>query len=312
MISEFALIDSFLARFQRAKAVLGPGDDCAVVKVRGELCVTTDALVQGVHFNDAFSPEDIGHKALAVNLSDLAAMGAKPVWFLCAIAMPRETSPRFLDRLADGMAALARAHRVSLVGGNFTAASELSITITAAGEVAPGKALLRSGGRDGDLLYVSGALGDALLGFERFGGKGRNPLAVRQRRPTPRIALGRIAARFASAAVDLSDGLGQDLGHLCRASKVGARIELEALPVSPAATRAVGRARALEAAARGGEDYELLVAIPPRRARAFEAACAKAGERVTRIGALVRGSGVSLVTASGRAGPAPAGYDHFG
>ena len=310
--SEFALIDRFLARFPRARAVVGPGDDCAVVRVRGELCVTTDALVEGVHFNAAFSPEDIGHKALAVNLSDLAAMGARPAWFLCAIAMPKATPTRFLDRLADGMAALARAHRISLVGGNFTAAPELSIAITAAGEVAPGKALLRSGGRAGDLLYASGTLGDALLGFERFGGKGRNPLAVRQRRPDPRIALGRLAARFATASIDLSDGLGQDLGHLCRASKVGARIWLEALPVSKAAVRAVGRPAALEAAARGGEDYELVLAVPPARARAFEAACGRAGEQVSRIGALVPGHGVKLVRPGGRTGPAPAGYDHFG
>lgn len=317
MPSELTLIDTFLARFDPpgAMAALAAGDDCAVLRPsRDALCVTTDALVEDVHFTlPAFSLEDVGHKALAVNLSDLAAMGAVPRWFLCAIAMPRTYGAREVRRLANGMAALARAHRIALVGGNFTAAPQLSLTLTAAGSCPPGQALTRAGARANEVLYVSGTLGDARAGLRALKAGRRSGLSARQRRPTPRVALGMLARRFASAAIDLSDGLGRDLLHLCQASGVGAQVEEARLPVSRALLKDAGspEAAAREAAA-GGEDYELLLAVPPGRAKAFERAAARAGERVTRVGVLRPDRAVRFLHPSGRTSPPPGGHDHFG
>jgi thiamine-monophosphate kinase len=309
MRGEFSLINRFLAEFPRARVPLGPGDDCAVLApTKGPLCVTTDAVVEDVHFTRAhFSPEDIGHKALAVNLSDLAAMGATPRWFLCALALPKDFPEPHLRRIARGMSALAREHRIALVGGNFTSARELSITITAAGELRR-PALTRSGGKPGDLLYMSGTLGEARLGLLHLQAGKRTGAAIRrQRRPVPRVALGLLASRFASAAMDISDGLAQDLGHLCEASGVGAEVELAHLPL----TREVRAQLGSEAALAGGEDYELLLAIPPRRAPAFERACARVAERVTRIGRLLSEPHRVWVDPRGRLIAPPAGFDHF-
>ncbi len=296
---------------------VGPGDDCAVLNPpRGQECVTTDAVVEGVHFTrPAFSLADVGHKALAVNLSDLAAMGARPTWFVCAVGLSRGDGPRQVEQLAQGMAALARVHRIALVGGNFTRAPGLSVTLTAAGAVAQGRALLRNGARPGDRLYVSGTLGEARLGVSllRAPRPGGGPAMLRQRRPTPKVRLGLVAARFAHAAIDVSDGLAQDLGHLCRASRAAARVEVERLPVSPALVRlAGGRAAALKLALAGGEDYELCLAVPEARAAAFERASARAGERVTCVGRFGPGRRPAFVDGRGRPFAPPAGFDHFG
>lgn len=322
MPTEFQLIERFLSEFPKPRVPVGPGDDCAVLEpFRGQACITTDAVVEDVHFTRAaFRLEDVGHKALAVNLSDLAAMGATPRWFTCALGLPSGTSVRDVVRLARGMSALARAHDIALVGGNFTSARELSVTITAAGEVARGRALLRSGGRPGDLLYVSGTLGDAAAGLEALrSSRGRSPLARRQLRPEPRVALGRCAVGFATAAIDISDGLLQDLGHLCRASRCSAEVDVSRVPLSGALQR---KARAGEQALRwaltGGEDYELLFAVAPGRASAFERAVGRAGQRVTRVGALAprrsgrSGSPVRLVGEGASAlRSVPDGFDHF-
>jgi thiamine-monophosphate kinase len=337
--SEFTLIEQFLRAFPRPRVPVGPGDDCAVLNpARGQLCVTTDAVVEGVHFSrPAFSPEDIGHKALAVNLSDLAAMGARPSWFVCAVGLPASDGPAVVRGLARGMAALSRAHGIALVGGNFTRSPGLSLTLTVAGEVARGRALLRSGAKAGDWLYVSGALGEARMGLklmdggrsetERRLGSGTNRragacppprstaalLMTRQRRPCPRVSLGLLSARYARAAIDLSDGLAQDLGHLCRASRVGARVDLSRLPVSDALVACAGsRARALGVGLKGGEDYELCLAVPPRRAAAFERACAAGGEAVTFVGRVTPGPRLEFRDARGRAVTVPSGFDHFG
>jgi len=309
MRGEFSLIERFLAEFPRARVPLGPGDDCAVLAPsKRPLCVTTDAVVEDVHFTRAhFSPEAIGHKALAVNLSDLAAMGAVPRWFLCALALPKGFPEPHLRRIARGMSALAREHRIALVGGNFTSARELSLTITAAGELRR-PALTRSGGRPGHLLYISGTLGEARLGLLQLqAGQSRSPAIQRQRRPVPRVALGLIASRFASAAMDVSDGLAQDLGHLCDASGVGVEVELAHLPLTPSVRAALGP----EGALAGGEDYELLMAVPPGRAAAFERACARASQRVTRIGRLWRAHHRVWRDPDGRLIAPPAGFDHF-
>jgi len=295
---------------------VGPGDDCAVLDVRaGRLCVTTDAVVEGVHFRRADGPlQDVGHKALAVNLSDLAAMGARPAWFVCALAAPA-LPLQDVHALARGMAALARRHRIALVGGNVSRARELSLTLMAAGRPVGPRPLLRSGGRAGDWLYVSGTLGAARLGLLSLRGRTqrRARAEARQRRPEPRVALGLLAARYASAAIDVSDGFVQDLGHLVAASRVGADVEAARLPVDPDVWASVsGPRRALSLALRGGEDYELLLAIPRRRAAAFERACAHAAEAVSRVGTLVAGRGVHLLDGRGRRTPLHAvGFDHF-
>ena len=268
---------------------------------RGELCVTTDAVVEGVHFSrPAFRLEDVGHKALAVNLSDLSAMGARPLWFTCAVAAPALSLPE-ARALARGMGRLAARHGCALVGGNFTRARELSVCITAAGEVPAGRALLRSGARPGQLLYVSGELGEARRALGELAAGLRVRRDDRQRRPVPRVALGLLARRFATAGMDVSDGFAQDLGQLCRASGVAAQVEVEALPRAGAS---------LGAALGGGEDYELLLAVPPARAGAFERACARAGERVSCVGRFTRGRGVRL-REGGRPLRAPGGHDHF-
>lgn len=312
MPSEFQLIEAFLSAFPRQRSPFGPGDDCAVVKrQQGEECVTTDALVEGVHFTRRhFTLEEVGHKALAVNLSDLASMGARPSWFVCALAWPRGTRLAEVQRLAWGMSELARSSSIRLVGGNFTSASELSVTITAAG-FCPRKPLLRSGARAGDFLYVSGTLGEARLALSLLGRRGAPPsLLARQKQPTPRIELGRLAARFASGCIDLSDGLSQDLGHLCQASGVGAEVEVDLLPVSAELVRAAGgEVEARRLALAGGEDYELLVSVPPSRALAFEAA-ARRLVPVTRIGLLTRERALRL-RAHGKRVAAPRGFDHF-
>ena len=303
---EFSLIDLFLSQFPRARVPVGPGDDCAVLAPgRGAQCITTDAVVEDVHFTRAaFSPADIGHKALAVNLSDLAAMGARPRWFVCALALPRDYPRRELLGIARGMSALAREHGIALVGGNFTSARELSLTLTVAGELPPGaRPLLRSGGRPGDVLYVSGTLGGARLGLAQLQqGRQRSPAILRQKRPEPRVRLGQLALGKASAGMDLSDGLAQDLGHLARASGTGAELDLRLLPL----TRAVRAALGPEGALAGGEDYELLLAVPPGRAAAFERACLRAEEPVTRVGRLLPGPAGHIQLVGGRDTPLPA------
>ncbi|WPB78399.1 thiamine-phosphate kinase [Archangium violaceum] len=308
---EFSLIELFLSHFSRARVPVGPGDDCAVLAPsKGAQCITTDAVVEDVHFKRAwYSPEDIGHKALAVNLSDLASMGAVPRWFVCALALPRDFPSRALTGIAKGMSALAREHAIALVGGNFTSARELSITLTAAGELLPGTApITRAGGRPGDVLYISGTLGDARLGLQQLlAGARRSAAILRQKRPVPRVALGLIAARFASAGLDVSDGLAQDLGHLCTASRVSAELELDRLPLSRAVRASLGS----EGALAGGEDYELLLAVPPERTQAFERACLRGKEPITRIGRLTRGGPGHIRDASGRSLRLPAGFDHF-
>jgi thiamine-monophosphate kinase len=315
VLGEFASIDAFVREFPRTASPRGPGDDCAVLPAfRGRLCVTTDAVVEGVHFRRVDGPlEDVGYKALAVNLSDLAAMGARPRFFLCALAAPSLSLPE-TRALGRGMALLARRFGVALLGGNVSRARELSLTLTALGTCARAP-LVRSAGKPGDVLYLSGTLGGARLGLQSLRGRGRRfPAAERrQRRPVPKVALGLLAARYASAAIDVSDGFLQDAGRLLAASRVGAEVLGASIPVDASVRKAFARpAQALKAALLGGEDYELLLAVPLRRARAFEGACARAGERVTAIGRLTRGRGLRLLDAAGRpTALAASGFDHF-
>ena len=317
-VSEFDLIAQFFAHAtaSRADVLLGIGDDCALLQPPARACLATgiDTLVEGRHFVAGADPASLGHKALAVNLSDLAAMGAEPAWATLSLTLPGADSA-WLSGFVAGFAALAAEHRVQLVGGDTTR-GPLSITVQVQGFVDPAEALRRSGGRVGDHVFVSGTLGDAGLALalpDQGGSTGTQRAFLQQRldRPTPRVALGRLLAGRAHAAIDISDGLAADLGHLCRASGVGARIELARLPTSPAVSAECVRGEWRYALA-GGDDYELLFSVDPARAEALQQACAAAGHAVQEIGRLVAQDGITLVYPDGRTNAeVPHGFDHF-
>jgi thiamine-monophosphate kinase len=310
---EFDLIDLFLRGLPlRGEGVLvGPGDDAAVLRLSpGEdLVATVDAVVEGVHFGSAFTPADVGWKALAVNLSDLAAMGARPLHALVALGLPPGTPPRTVKGIASGLGACARAHGTAIVGGNVSRARDLSVTVTVLGAAPRGRAVLRSGARAGDLVVLTGTVGDAALGLRPHAPPA---LAGRQRRPTPRLAAGRVLAGLVRAGIDVSDGLAQDLGHLCRASGVGARIGLQELPLSPGYRRMARRlADPWAPALGGGEDYELVLAVPPALLGRARAAALRTRTPLTVIGRFVRGRGVRVVGARGEPVAVPRGHDHL-
>ncbi|MDP1690359.1 MAG: thiamine-phosphate kinase [Burkholderiaceae bacterium] len=301
---EFDLIARYFTRTPR-RAALGVGDDCALIgplPAGQQLAVSSDMLVEGRHFLSTVAPDRLGHKALAVNLSDLAACGAEPIAFTLALAMPR-VEEAFLDGFARGLFALADEHGIDLVGGDTTA-GPLNICITVFGAVPGGQALLRSGARAGDALWVSGALGDARLALEVF--RGTVALAggafdsVRRRMecPTPRVALGQALRGLATSAIDLSDGLVGDLGHVLARSGVGATVNADALPMS-AALASMPRALQYECMLAGGDDYELLFSAPPTAAREVMAAAEKCGVAVARIGRVEATPGLRIVDDAG-------------
>lgn len=314
-VSEFDLIRQFFREATRSRddVVLGIGDDCALLQPPpGELlAVSIDTLVEGRHFVAGVDPRALGHKALAVNLSDLAAMGARPAWATLALTLPAPDTG-WLAAFMDGFGALAGAHGVQLVGGDTTR-GPLTITIQVHGFVGATDALRRAGGRPGDRLCVSGTLGDAGLALAQaaVGGTVASGLQARLDRPTPRVALGRLLAGRASAAIDISDGLLADLGHVCTASGTGARITLARLPLSPAvaARAALGE---WDSPLRGGDDYELLFSVAAADADALLADCRAAGHVVQEIGQLVAEAGIVLEYPDGRAAEEAAyGFDHF-
>ncbi|MFN0062871.1 MAG: thiamine-phosphate kinase [Myxococcaceae bacterium] len=315
MLKEDALIQRFTAPFGVPRAPFGPGDDAALLSSqRGETCVTTDSVVEGVHFTRShFSLADIGYKALAVNLSDLAAMGARPSWFLCSLALPTAVSAREVSALAAGMAPLARAVGITLVGGNLTRAKQLSLTLTCAGEVPRGSAMRRDTARAGEKLYVTGTLGDARLGLMQLRAGQRKGAAIRrQKRPLPRLRAGQLARPWVSAGMDISDGLAVDLIRFCKASGVGAEIEAAALPISRALRSGLpSPMERVHCAVLGGEDYELLLAVSPKAARKFETALREAGVGVTEVGSLVRRPHVVFHGAGGKRLHIKGGFDHF-
>lgn len=320
-LSEFELIDRFFRRPVR-HAVLGIGDDAALLAPAPdcELVVSTDMLVAGRHFFAGAEPEALGHKTLAVNLSDLAAMGSRPRWALLACALP-EADPAWLEAFARGFFALADVHGVDLVGGDTTR-GPLNLCVTVLGEVPAGQALRRSGARPGDEVYVSGRLGDAALAVAHH--RGRVALAPEElerceaalSRPAPRVALGERLRGLATAAIDLSDGLVGDLGHIAKASHVRATIELAAVPRSPAVDRRLAgaeRALALECLVAGGDDYELCFTVPAGAAAKLQSISADVGVALTRVGAIASGS--DLVLLDEQSNPletAPRAFDHFG
>ncbi len=315
-IGEFDLIQRWFQRPSR-RSPLGVGDDCALLQPAPgmQLAVSTDMLVEGRHFLPTVAPEWLGHKALAVNLSDLAACGASPLAFTLALSMPR-VDEAFLDGFARGLFGLADAHGIEVVGGDTTA-GPLNICIAVFGEVPVGQALLRSGAKPGDGLWVSGTLGDARLALEVFRGsvaldaEAFAAVRARMEQPTPRVALGIALRGVATSAIDISDGLLGDLRHVLRRSNVGATIDADALPISPVLA-AQPLALRRECALAGGDDYELLFTAPPSRAAAVRAAAAGAGCAATCIGRIEAAPGARLVDGDGRAiTTAFSSFDHF-
>jgi thiamine-monophosphate kinase len=302
---------------QRTDVPLGIGDDAALLSVPAgcDLVATTDTLVAGVHFPHGSAPASIGHRALAVNLSDIAAMGARPAWALLALTLP-QADESWLCEFAAGLGALARDHRVALVGGDTTQ-GPLCITVQLLGLVATGGAVRRSGARAGDALFVSGTPGDAAAGLALEQSRLQAPPArrayLRERflRPTPRVALGERLREFASACIDVSDGLLGDAGKLAHASGVAAQLEFEALPLSAALLAVVGDERARMLALTGGDDYELCFAVPPSRLARLAVDLPPQVWGYTRIGSLADGAGAAVVRAGTVMEFSHSGYQHF-
>ncbi|WP_288486761.1 thiamine-phosphate kinase [uncultured Acidovorax sp.] len=323
-MGEFDLIARYFTRPVR-HAALGVGDDCALLAPRPgmQLAISSDMLVEGRHFFADVDPEALGHKALAVNLSDLAACGARPLAFTLALALPR-ADEAWLAGFSKGLLALADAHGCELVGGDTTQ-GPLNICITVFGEVPASQALLRSGARAGDDIYVSGTLGDARLALEALLGHIHLPnellAQARQRleRPTPRVALGLALRGIASSAMDVSDGLLGDFGHILKASGVGARIrtdetiKLIAASAFPSSARGHFDQKLLhQCTLAGGDDYELLFTAPPQHRAAVAAAAAQSQTAVTCIGQVEAAPGLRLVDAQGQSVQHRfASFDHF-
>lgn len=346
-LGERALLANILARLPRppANVLVGPGDDAAVIEpARNErLVITTDALVEGVHFSRAFSaPSDIGHKALAVNLSDLAAMAATPRWALVSLVLPGSWLVVEVEALVDGCASLARQHSVAIVGGNITRTDgPLVVDITAGGEVRPRRWLPRSGAKPGDGVFVSGSIGAGAAGLEMLRGITATPSTrrsiesdslrasgveeqranastciARYRRPEPRVRLGVAMgrARAARAAMDLSDGLADALRQVADASRCGVRVEASSVPIDQDA-RAWWTARGedpIRAALAGGDDYELLFAVPKRGGRLLRAVHQRVADPpLTQIGVFTKDTGERILERDGKDEPLPEGYEHF-
>jgi thiamine-monophosphate kinase len=316
-MGEFELIERFFKRPARRNA-LGVGDDCALLTPGPgmQLAVSSDMLVEDRHFLPTVDPFKLGHKALAVNLSDLAACGAKPLAFTLALAMPR-ADETWLEPFSRGLFALADEHGCDLVGGDTTR-GPLNICITVFGEVPQGQALLRSGAHAGDDLYVSGTLGDARVALEAM--RGTLPLpaelleAARARleQPAPRIALGQALRGIASSAIDISDGLLGDLGHILRQSGVGAAVDTGVAGSLIQAAAALDDERKLEYVLAGGDDYELAFTAAPSQRAAVQAAAQQARTPVTRIGRIEAQPGLRLLDAQGRPIARRYGsFDHF-
>ncbi|MCH6482947.1 thiamine-phosphate kinase [Pseudoxanthomonas sp. LH2527] len=310
---EFDLIARIRARVgTRDDVVLGIGDDAALLAPPPglQLVVTADTLNAGVHFPHDTAPADIGWKSLAVNLSDLAAMGAAPAWCTLSLSLPQPDAA-WIDGFLDGFLDLAGEHGIALVGGDTTR-GPLSISVTAMGLVEPGRALRRDGARVGDDVWVTGTLGDAAGGLARLSGEQVPALRARLDHPSPRVDAGRALRGIATACVDVSDGLLADLGHIASRSGVAAQVEVDALPMSEALRAAFDEATRAAMQASGGDDYELCFTAPMDARERVEALSSQLGLRITRIGRILAGEGVQAVHADGRPwSSARRGYDHF-
>ncbi|AHG21423.1 thiamine monophosphate kinase [Chania multitudinisentens RB-25] len=318
---EFDLIARYFNRFKnlRRDVQLGIGDDCALLTVAEKqlLAVSTDTLVAGVHFLPDIDPADLGYKALAVNLSDLAAMGADPAWLSLALTLP-EVNEAWLEAFSDSLFEQLNYYGMQLIGGDTTR-GPLSMTLTINGLIPAGRALTRAGARIGDWIYVTGMLGDSAAGLailqERLSvedGVAREYLLARHLRPQPRVLQGQALRDLASSAIDISDGLISDLRHVLQASACGARIELNELPMSQALTGSTNAEQALRWALSGGEDYELCFTVPEINRGALEVALSHLGADYTCIGQIGPLSEGMKFYRDGKEVVLPwKGFDHF-
>jgi len=309
------------------KLVLGIGDDCAVLGPHNGdfILLTTDLLIEDVHFVlGQIPPHHLGQKAAAVNLSDIAAMGGKARHLLISLASPRDMPLQTLHAIYDGAKTMCGQHRVNIIGGDTSASPDrLVISITAMGDVPQGEVLYRRGARPGDIVYVTGTLGDSAAGLRVLRGAASGPeqlvsaLTRAHHLPVPRLQAGRAAAesQLASAMIDLSDGLVSDLGHICEASGVGARIQNAGLPLSRElrALAEIADVDPISLALTGGEDYELLITVPPKNCRAFENRFREMeGSPLSPIGEITRETGLTVCHPDGRETPPPTGgFEHF-
>jgi len=317
MLSEFELIARYFTRPTR-HTVLGIGDDAALLAVTPghELVASTDVMVEGAHFFPDAEPASLGHKALAVNLSDLAAMGATPKWAMLALTLPK-ADEAWLEDFARGFFALAADHDVDLIGGD-TARGPRNICVQIMGEIPHGRALRRDGAKIGDDVWVSGHVGDAaaavahLKGDLMLRGSLLAHCLARLIRPVPRVALGRMLVGVANSAIDISDGLVADLGHICERSAVGAAIEFTAVPCSAELMPLRGHALVTRAILTGGDDYELCFTALAGHRSAIEALSGQTGLALTRIGRIVAGKEVVVVDQAGKPmSVTDGGFDHF-
>jgi len=321
-VDEFTLIERLIAPHagRRDDVLLGIGDDGALVRPPpGEdLLVVADTIVEAVHFPHELPPSDVGYRALAVNLSDIAAMGGTPRWATLALTMP-VSHPEWLRAFMAGFGAAGAAHRVQLVGGDTTR-GPLTVTVQLIGSVPAGQALVRHGARPGDRVWVSGTLGDAAAGLPVAAAAAGSPpsgpasfLRERFARPTPRVALGRALRGLATSCIDVSDGLVADLGHIARRSHCDIVVAAASLPLSDALRAVHDDGAARELALTGGDDYELCFTVPPAAEASLRARLAELGEHATCIGEVQEGSG-QVVVLDARGDPVipvRGGYRHF-
>ncbi|MCT6699118.1 thiamine-phosphate kinase [Rheinheimera sp. 4Y26] len=315
-MGEFELISECFSQAGRSRAdvVIGVGDDGAVVQIREgfDLVVTTDTMVQGVHFFPDVDPRALGHKLVAVNVSDLAAMGAEPCWLSLAISLPQVDNV-WLQAFAEGLSETADYYNCQLIGGDTTR-GPLTLTVIAKGLVPKGKALTRAGAKVGDYIYVTGTLGDAALGLKlvqnqvEVSKKHRAHILQRFHYPTARVALGQALRTIASSAMDISDGLCGDLPHILKRSKVGATVDVNKIPMSQALKDSCDWQQALQCALSGGEDYELLFTVPEDKRGSLEVLLSPYGVPVTCIGRITGVAGKLEL----RQGDQPFAYQHQG
>jgi thiamine-monophosphate kinase len=317
---EFEIIKHYFAAqtTHRSDVVIGIGDDAAIVKPPAgqELAITTDTLVSGIHFPEATLPYDIGYKSLAVNLSDLAAMGATPAFITIALTMPQEDDA-WIQSFCNGFFTLANRHSVQLIGGDLTH-GPLSVTIQALGFIPQGKALLRSQAKPGDLIYVTGTLGDAGLALKflqqhlPLNTAYQREVLEKLHRPEPRVATGEHLRGIASAAIDISDGLAADLSHILEESKTGAMIHVEYLPLSEALTHTLTADEAIALALTAGDDYELCFTVPKEKKSELEKQLSALACRYTCIGEITAKQELALRYNNGsHYHGAILGYQHF-
>lgn len=319
-MNEFELIRRYFASqgLAREDVIVPIGDDAAVVALPSGMqqVLTTDMLVAGSHFFADADPRSIGHKALAVNLSDIAAMGAAPAWFTLDLSLPR-ADPDWLQAFTDGLFALASQYQTQLVGGD-TVRGPLTVAIQVCGLLPAGAALLRSGARPGDRIYVTGTLGDAALALAHLRGALQLPepervqVMPRLDYPQPRVAAGQALRTLASSCIDVSDGLYADLGHVLEASGVGAGLFLEKIPLSSLYRRHSESVGGTELALTNGDDYELCFTLPPAREPELQRVMPQCGCDLTYVGDIEARPGLRIVDANGRVRePKIRGYDHF-